>query len=314
MRKYNTLILDVMNLAYRVFDHRHESPTRVAKKQVFQHAIVNFINTVARLKQEYLHADGLVYLLFDNPTSRVDLQTSFYFASRKQAYAKYKEKRNKEPKEFYNSIGLIKYYYMVQDPSFRTIQITNLEADDLVKPLLQSLPPEDMHLLVSNDLDWVRSVGENTHWLSGLSGEPDTINTLTQRLGFKVNEETLIAYKAIFGDEADNIPSIASKKLEPYFASLAEELTKADDIAFLSNSDKNIEKYPFLSSVRQDIRQFKINLQLIREIPVAARHLELTTTIGRNSQPMKNAIEKALGMREPAGFVFGDIKRPRVEK
>lgn len=314
MRKYNTLIIDVMNVAYRVFNHKNEAPTHVAKKQVFRHAVANFIKTISQLRETYLHSDGHIYLLFDNPTSRVDLQTSFYFASRKQAYAKYKEKRSREPKEFYNSIGLLKYYYLLLDESYHTIQITNLEADDLVKPLVASLnTASEYHLMVSNDLDWARNLTSNVHWLQQFSGEPDTPETISQHLGFRVTEETLIAYKAIFGDTADDIPAIAGAKLQPYFTAFAEEITTADDAVRFATSDKMIAIYPFLQAVRDNTRQFRINLQLVREIPVAERHLAATTSTGRGAVKVQTAVEKALGIRESNVFTFGDIKRPRVE-
>lgn len=302
-----------MNIAYRVFNHTHETPTHVSKKQVFKHAVVNFIQTIQRIRDEYVHGDGLIYLLFDNPTSRVDLQTSFYYASRKQAYAKYKEKRSKEPKEFYNSIGLLKYYYMLLDSSYRTVQISNLEADDLVKPVLATRPDNTYSLLLSNDLDWARYISPVTHWLPGLSGEPDTVETISDRLGFRVTEETLIAYKAVFGDTADDIPRLAPSAQEPYFSELAQTLESADSLVGLASVSSNIEQYPFLQNIREDERQFRINLQLIREIPVSEKHLEYTTTIGRNSETMRVAVEKALGIREANGFTFGTMKRPRVQ-
>jgi len=311
MSRYDTLIIDVMNFAYRTFQHKQELPTYVSKKQVYKNAVCNFIKKLAEIEEEYLHSDGEVFLLFDNPTSRIDLQSSFYFADRKQAYAKYKSDRSKEPKEFYNSIGLLKYYFTVASSRYRTIQLPRLEADDLVEPVLRLYCKDKKALMVTTDYDWARYVSDAVHWMP--SGEPETHEQLSNRLGFNVTTNSIVMLKSIFGDTADNIPSIAPAAMQSGFSSLAEDVTDAELLPLMSCKDSNIEKYPVLRYIRDNERQYRINLQLVNSIPVADKHISCITTTGRNSAPALKAVQEAIGLTaEKNVFVFGNIKRPRV--
>lgn len=313
-QRYDALLIDVNNFAYTVFDHKAEKPATVSKKQVYKKAVCNFIEAVTELKKKYLHsADGKVYLLFDNPTSRIDLQSTFYFADRKQAYAKYKADRAKQPKEFYNSLNLLKYYYMVQESCYHTVQVSRLEADDLVEPVLRLYCQDKRVLMVTNDLDWARYINHNVHWLPKLSKEPEGAEHIEERLGFRLTEQTLVMYKALFGDPADNIPSVAPGSMKEQFVSLLEEVLSADQLPRLACSDDNIGRFPILEKVRTNERQYRINLQLVNSIPVADKHIEAVITTGRNSEPAIQAVHTALGITtKDQSFVFGNIRRPRV--
>ena len=311
MQRYDNIIIDVANYAYRVFNHKKDKPSTVSKKQVYKQAVCNFIQAVEELKRLYLHSDGTIYLLFDNPTSRIDLQSTFYFADRKQAYAKYKSDRAKEPKEFYNSLNLLKYYYMTAEACYRTVQITRLEADDLVEPVLRLYCKGETALLVTNDLDWARYINENVHWLPG--SMPETPADIEARLGFKLTEQNLVAYKALFGDPSDNIPSVAPESMKASFASLVSEFKAADELPLMACNDELVERFPVLARIRLNEKQYRINLQLVNAIPVADRHIEAVCTTGRASEIAMRAVQEAIGLVQPKNtFVFGNIRRPRV--
>jgi hypothetical protein len=313
MMRYDTLLVDVANFAYRTFDHRKERVSYVSKKSIYKQAVCNFITALREIEDTHLHSDGEVFLLFDNPTSRIDLQSSFYFADRKQAYAKYKKDRAKETKEFYNSISLLKYYYTVESSRYHTTQISRLEADDLVEPVLKKFCKDKRVLLISNDLDWARYLNESVHWMPR-GGEVETAEDLSAKLGFKLTETNLCMYKAIFGDPADNIPGITSSRMLPYFIALTEDRDLAPTSLPLFACEKDmLERYPILQSIRESEKQYRINLQLVNAIPVAEKHLEYTTTTGRNSAVSLKALREALGLiQDKSGFVFGNIKRPRA--
>jgi hypothetical protein len=309
--RYDNLLIDVVNVAYRTFTHKSEQAAIVGKKQVYKDSIANFIRKIEELKKELLHFDGHIYLLFDNPTSRIDLQSSFYFADSKKAFAKYKEDRSKEPKEFYNSLNLIKYYYLMTGLEYHTIQIQKLEADDLVEPTLKRYCKGKQNLLVSTDLDWARYISNDTHWQSQW-GIIDTPETISERLGFPVNEQSLTAYKAIFGDPSDNIPPITTSKHKPYFLPLLSDSFQALQLIGEALTTRE-EPHPILDAIRQHERQYRINLQLVESIPVGDSHIEKVCTTGRGVERILNALEVVLGLKEESqGFVFGNIKRPRI--
>lgn len=309
--RYDVIIIDANNYAYRTFNHRQETPACVSKKLVYKKAICNFINKVEDLKNEYLHSDGIVYLLFDNPTSRIDLQSSFYFADRKLAYAKYKADRAKEPKEFYNSLGLLKYYYSVSSAEYCSIQLPRLEADDLVEPTLRLYCKDKTVLLVTTDYDWARYITDKVHWLPGT--EPEDREQLSRRLGFEVNNHSIIMLKALFGDESDNIPAVVPASMQSGFNVLCNDVQDPEMLPVLACKDENIEKYPILAFVRKNERQYRINLQLVNAIKVADKHIEAVRVVGRNSPVAFKAVREAIGLVDSKeSFVFGNIKRPRV--
>lgn len=312
MQRYDALIIDVNNFAYKVFDHRKDRPSAVSKKQVYKKAVCNFIQAVDQLVKDYLHsADGQVYLLFDNPTSRIDLQSTFYFADRKQAYAKYKADRAKEPKEFYNSISLLKYYYMVAAPVYHTVQVSRLEADDLVEPVLRLYCKDKRALLVTNDLDWARYLSHNVHWLP--KHEVEGPEHIEARLGFPLTEQNIVMYKALFGDPADNIPSVAPAGMSSGFSSLVAAVSSADELPRMACNNENVERFPVLAKVRENEKQYRINLQLVNAIPVADKHIQSVFTTGRDSEVAARAVREAIGFSTPEeSFVFGNIRRPRV--
>lgn len=312
MQRYDTLVIDANNFAYRVFEHKKDKPSAVSKKQVYKKAVCNFINAVDELRRTYLHsADGQIFLLFDNPTSRIDLQSAFYFADRKQAYAKYKADRAKEPKEFYNSLSLLKYYYMTAEAMYHTVQISRLEADDLVEPVLRMYCKDKRVLLVTNDLDWARYLSYNVHWLPGAT--PEEPEQIEDRLGFRLNEQNLVAYKALFGDSADNIPPIAPAAMKSSFSDLMALAETADKIPLLACNEDNVERFPILERVRANERQYRINLQLVNAIPVADSHIKAVCTTGRNSEVAIRAVQESIGLvQDKSSFVFGNIRRPRI--
>lgn len=310
---FDNLIVDVMNMAYRTYDYTKGTPELLEKKRVYKELISSFVKKIKELKREYLNPEGQVYLLFDNPTSRIDLQSSFYFADRKKAYAKYKRDRERAPKEFYNSINLLRYYYMVAPPEYRSVQIQKLEADDLVKPLLKYLPPKQTSLMITNDMDWARYLSDNVYWMPRW-GMIQSRFDLSQDMGFPIREETIVAYKSLFGDESDNIPSVVSSKYQSTFPSLIAKCNDAYGIINASRRDENIKEFPVLSVFRDSEaeKQFRINMQLVGSIEVSDSHFEAALVRGRDSKVSRKLVEEAVGLQEAnSSFVFGNIKRPR---
>ena len=317
MEKYNSIIIDTVNLAYKVFEKGDETPKLLAKKLVFKKSVCNFINAVEELKKKYLHYDGQIYLLVDNYFSRADLQSTFLFADRKQLDEAYKATRKKENKSFYNSINLIRYYYLIGPPEYHTIRIDGLEADDLVKPLLISECKDQRCLMITNDLDWCRYLGPNVNWLPDLAREPETKEDVSLRLGFEVNEKNLIIYKALFGDDGDNIPATSrhSKENLDQFSKLIEIAEYPEQLILLARNKDNLQNYPILEDITGGIdkeKRYLINVQLVSSIACTPDHLKSCLTSGRYAETLYKVVREALGLDTTnQEFVFGNVKRPR---
>ena len=317
MEKYNSLIIDTVNLAYKVFEKENETPKLLAKKLVFKKSVCNFINTVEELKKKYLHYDGQVYLLIDNYFSRADLQSTFLFADRKQLDEAYKSTRKKENKSFYNSINLIRYYYLIGPADYHTIRIEGLEADDLVKPLLNSECKGQRCLMVTNDLDWCRYLGDGIDWLPYLNEEPETKGDVSQRLGFEANEKNITIYKALFGDESDNIPATSrhSKDNTNQFLELIKIVEYPEQLVMLSRDKDKVAQYPILEDISGSVdkeKRYLINVQLVSAINCTTDHLKSCMTTGRLADTLYKVVRESIGLdSSDQEFVFGNVKRPR---
>ena len=289
----------------------------LSSKYVFRGLAARYLEKIENIRSEYLADGGTIFLLFDNPTSRLDLQKSFYFASRKHIYPKYKEQRAKECKEFYNTLDLIRYYYLTNTSDYVCIQVQNLEADDLVKPVLTNYCTSKMRsLMVTNDYDWTRYLADNVDWMPNLEGEPENIAAFTEKMGFLPTESSVIIYKSLFGDPADNIPHIITKNNKSYveFLELLREAPNLNPEMLIDKgyNTEALEQSSVLKAVRASERQYRINIQLTSTIPVSEKHLKSVTCRGRNSTVVTDAVEVALGLRkEKKEFVFGNLKGPK---
>lgn len=310
--KYDALVIDTMNVFYRVSIHKTEPSNLVSKKRVYKESICNFIRKIDEIVTNYSYHDGDIYLLFDNPTSRIELKSAFMFAGRKEIFPDYKANRVKESKEFYNSIGLIKYYYLLKESNYRCLQASRLEADDLVKPLLEHRLQGKSVLLVSNDLDWAKEVSDKVHWLKKWD-EIIGPDQLSQKLDFHVTEASLVSYKAIYGDSSDNIPNLLKAKTFPEFQELSKKIVDPLNMIDWANKNSMREKFPILKELKDLERQYRINIQLVGSIPVAEQHLDHIISTGRNSKELRFIVEKAIGLRNSQkSYEFGNVKRERV--
>lgn len=316
MGRYNCILVDSLNLLHRLKE-KDEQSSILSSKQVYKNLAARYIETIREITTTYLAENGEVYLLFDNPTSRLDLQKSFYFASRKHVYPKYKEQRARESKEFYNTLDLIRYYYLTNLPSYICIQVQNLEADDLVKPVLTTYcTPEMKILLITNDYDWTRYISPAVDWMPHLGAEPETAQMFIEKMGFNPTESSVITYKSLFGDPADNIPNILPKNAKTYAEFLdflrRPESSNPEFLIDLSRNSAAVASSLILQAVKDKERQYRINIQLTSTIPVSEKHLRAVTCKGRNSSVITEAVEIAVGLKkEKKEFVFGQLKRPK---
>lgn len=309
IEKFDALIIDSVNLSYKLFEK--ERPSVVSKKLVYKEFVKSFISTVEDLKRKYLHSDGKIYLLFDNYTSRFELQSAFMYASRKEIDENYKKKRDKDTKEFYNSINLIRYYYLIGPSQYFTVRVDGLEADDLVKPLLNTDLKDKRCLMITSDLDWCRYVSQRVHWLHHLNSEPESASQLSARLGFRVNEKNIICFKAIFGDPSDNIKGIArnAEANVSEFIRLMNKIEAPEDLIMMARNDHSSE---LLMDILGNERQFTINLQLVSTINCRPEIFKANTLPGRNTETLYKSLREILGIESSKKFVFGNIKRQRV--
>jgi 5'-3' exonuclease len=314
--RYQIICIDALNLLYRVRTSLEEKPTRVSKKGVYKGLVADYILQVNELLKEHLEDGGHVYFLFDYAPTHRGMSKSFRsssLSSRKTVFKEYKINRKKESKEFYNSLDLIKYYYLSNKPKFRCIQMDHVEADDIMKPVLKNfVKDKDRCLMITNDSDWTRYLKPNVDWLPSLKRRPQTIADFQTDHGYLPTEDAIIFYKSVFGDSADNVPRLITsndKNKADMLNIIRDENFSLSNVARMACDSKLLKTSPVIAAVADNQIQYKVNVQLVSETPITDTHLEARVCIGRDSQLIPKTIETILELRQnKTEFVFGNIK------
>ena len=315
--KYDWIVFDLVNFCYKTFPKEKGSLTQFSNKFVYGASAANAIKSIESLKAKYGHSDTKVVLLVDNYLSRADLASAFTYADRKNLLAEYKRVRRKEDKEFYNTVNIVRYYFLVGLGEYYSVKIDGLEADDLIKPLLTYEAKQGSVLLVTSDLDWTRYLSDRVHWLPSLKDAPETREDLSLKLGFDVTEKNIVLYKAIFRDASDNIKGILPLNQDnlTHFTEYIKECPYAEYATILHRSPEWREKWPALKTLAEQEGQLRINIQVISTIPVAEDIFRDNYVKSRESATIHKKLRELLGLSvDKKNFVFGNVKRPRVEQ
>jgi len=199
MRKI--VLIDGNALAHRVF---HALPPLTTKKGQLVNAIYGFfsvfLKVVKELKPDYIVA------VFDlpSPTFR-DIE-----------YKDYKAKRPKAPKEIYEQISKIKEILKVFPVSI--YEKEGFEADDVIGTIVERVnslvnkknKEKIKSIIVTGDLDTLQLVNENTEVYTLKKGVTQSIiyNKETIRERYGLLPEQIVDFKALKGDQSDNIPGV----------------------------------------------------------------------------------------------------------
>jgi len=323
---YDHIIIDSHNLAYTVFyspNLKEENSSKILKmneRRLFPYFIKNYLDTIKMLKAEYLKPDGEITLLFDNHHSREEIKKLLkplkMSENRRKVNPLYKSKRKPESMEFYNSIEQIRYLMCISEPMYHTGRIPNLEADDLVKPvidLVRETKPNATVLLVTNDSDWCRYLDEGTQYLPKLFDRPLGVESFKEKNGFDPQIEKVILYKVLYGDDADNIEAVFPEFDKETRKYILNTFDSTADFLVLGSLDDNLKAYS--DSISAKLPQVKIAWQVLSAVPVSMEHMKKRWTIGRSALGLKDSMEKAMFEAETPlktkGFSFGGEKIPR---
>lgn len=322
MKDYTHISIDVLNIAYRVFfslPNSSKTLIRISNKSVYTELVRDFINLVSFWKTKFLKEGGEVYLLFDNPTSRDELKKLFQpmeaTSSRKEKFPEYKANRTPASKEFYNSVDLIKWYFMMGPKDNFSVRVNHIEADDLVKPFLEHISDASYKaLLITNDSDWCRFIGDSVDYLPNLYEEAKTYLDYKLSKGYYPTEDKIVLDKIIFGDAADNVSSAFPDldKSQKEFLLLRFESIQ-DMYSSLGEDDIPSELKIYC---RAQERQARIVFQMVSIIPIQREHFEACLVQGREASSYISIIHKALGIDDSpqaSSFQFNFLQYPRVE-
>ena len=191
---YDYIIIDSANLFYRCLG-KNETAEQVVRK------MVSFTEDLRQSLTDTL------YIIFD-PISEYDLGESksfkFPLSERKKIDENYKANRQYSSL-YYQSIVLYKKFYTYRGDKIKTIYSQEYEADDFVEPLLEMIGPNRKVALISTDYDWSRYISENVHMINKGLDKPFSVKEFEEKFLFKPTKASIILYKALYGDESDNI-------------------------------------------------------------------------------------------------------------
>lgn len=274
--KYDHIFIDVMNMYWRAYSANKHLSTQLPDGTILvTGGVYTSIKMLQKVKRDLLEEDGLIYLLFeggmlstqDLPMEKVDGARSF----RKNLDPDYKSNRDNKSVDpgFYRALNTLETVLLNFDDQFVCVQIPDMEADDLVQPLLTDIPKEDSVLLMSNDLDWARAIQDNVHWLR--NDQVLTPIEFQEEYGFRPRGVEL--YKTFRGDGSDNIPkgvpgireNILVQLIED-FGSLKDVLINLGSIDYLNDTWKK--------KIEENKARLRLNQKLVEFYPITSSYLK----------------------------------------
>ena len=268
---YDYIIIDSANLFYRCLG-KNETAEQVVRKM---------ISFTEDLRQSL---NDTLYIIFD-PISEYDLgeSKSFKFPSseRKKIDENYKANRQYSSL-YYQSIILYKKFYTYRGDKVKTIYSQEYEADDFVEPLLKMIGPNKKVALVTTDYDFSRYISDNVHMINKGLDKPYSIKDFEEKFLFKPTKASITLYKALYGDESDNIKGsiyLDKTKLVNNIKELCYNYIK--EVADMNKSLEDVEK---------DLKQgYKFDAAHIGETPLE----QLLFAFHMNSKQV-NIIDKTI--------------------
>lgn len=254
MSKYSHLLIDGSNLYHRSY-HLGKTYPNLAT------GVINeALKSIDRLSNEFSYITSEIYFLFDNSQSQINI--------RKQIDPGYKSNREKNQQE---DIFRFHHYLIeilkVRDSRYKILLAGSLEADDLVKPLLQTISfnHSSKALMISNDLDWSRNLSNYVHWYDWSQVlEPESFYS---KYKFFPSEEGLKIYKAIKGDPSDHIYcAVHNFPLDV----LEDICQKAIDFKSFTDFEKYIVNLPLnlQSKIKLHFKDIRRNYMLVDFAPI----------------------------------------------
>lgn len=268
---YDYIVIDSANLFYRCLGE-NEAAEQVVRKM---------ISFTEDLRQSL---NDTLYIIFD-PISEYDLgeSKSFKFPSseRKKIDENYKANRQYSSL-YYQSIILYKKFYTYRGDKVKTIYSQEYEADDFVEPLLEMIGPNKKVALVTTDYDWSKYISDDVHMINKGLDKPYSIKDFEEKFLFKPTKASITLYKALYGDESDNIKGsiyLDKTKLVNNIKELCYNYIK--EVADMNKSLEDVEK---------DLKQgYKFDAAHIGETPLE----QLLFAFHMNSKQV-NIIDKTI--------------------
>ena len=188
------IIIDYNSIVHRAF---HALPPLTAKEGEMVNAVYGFLlvffKAINEFKPDYIAA------CFDFPAPTF----------RHEKYKEYKATRPKAPPELYSQIPKTKE--ALEAFGVQIFEKEGFEADDIIGTICCLTPPETEIIILSGDTDNFQLVNSRTKVYNLRRGVKDTVlydENLIKEKYQGLKPEQLLDFRALKGDQSDNIPGV----------------------------------------------------------------------------------------------------------
>lgn len=262
--KFSKILIDISNVYHKnMHTNKNLTTTLEDGTSLITGGIFGTIRSINKLEREHGSDNCQVYLLFDNTTSGGN--------KRKEIDPEYKANREKKDHSFYKGLDYLRFILMNYKDNFIVSYRTGYEADDAVLPIISKFDKNENVLLVSEDMDWARSLSDNVFWFT--KKEIWSSERFEEKYGFKPSNDSVVFWKSLKGDVSDNIPKgilgireNLVQQLIVDFKDVDEMLNNLDNISYLSDKWKD--------KIRENKARLKLNAQLVDFITTADENID----------------------------------------
>jgi 5'-3' exonuclease len=203
------VLIDTANLFFRA---RHVAFRAADEWEKVGYALHITLSAVNKVVNKF-GADHVVFAL-EGRSWRKDVYAP-YKRNRSDARAAQTEKEQAEDKLFWETFDNLTKY-LAESTNCSVIRNENAEADDIIARWI-ALHPQDHHVIISSDTDFVQLLAENVDQYNGITDELLTIRGIFDAKGRAVldkktklpktipNPEWLLFEKCMRGDSSDNV-------------------------------------------------------------------------------------------------------------
>jgi 5'-3' exonuclease len=203
------VLIDTANLFFRA---RHVAFRAADEWEKVGYALHITLSAVNKVVNKF-GADHVVFAL-EGRSWRKDVYAP-YKRNRSDARAAQTEKEQAEDKLFWETFDHLTKY-LAEGTNCSVIRNENAEADDIIARWI-ALHPQDHHVIISSDTDFVQLLAENVDQYNGITDELLTVRGIFDAKGrpvidkktkeFKTipNPEWLLFEKCMRGDSSDNV-------------------------------------------------------------------------------------------------------------
>ncbi len=191
-----TVVVDVFSLIHRAY---HAMPGFVTKTGEPSGAVYGFCSMFLKMVEEFSPESVVACFDIKEKTFRHEL------------YTEYQAQRETKPDDFYAQVERVKDFLNLLE--VKIVSFSGYDADDAIGSVTEKLLKDKNNevVILSGDNDMLQLVKDRVKVFSLRKGITDTVvydtDAVTEKYGFR--PELLPDFKALSGDQSDNIPGVA---------------------------------------------------------------------------------------------------------